>query len=51
MRRIFGDEKNDKIKCGGLNVNLYGGMLKISGELKDGIYMIGPAEEVFTGYV
>lgn len=43
-------KKTDKIKSGGLNVNLYGGILNISGELKDGIYMVGPAEEVFTGY-
>ncbi len=46
MRKI----NKNKIERGGLNVNLYGGALKISGELTDGIYMIGPAEEVFTGY-
>ncbi len=33
-----------------LKVNLYGGILKISGDLKNGIYMVGPAEEVFDGY-
>ncbi len=33
-----------------LDVNLYGGTLKITGELSEGIYMTGPAEEVFTGY-
>ncbi|MFW0883985.1 diaminopimelate epimerase [Candidatus Acidulodesulfobacterium sp. H_13] len=43
-------KKIGKIKQNGLNVNLYGGTLKISGELTDGIYMTGPAEEVFTGY-
>jgi diaminopimelate epimerase len=42
--------KTGKIKRNGLNVNLYGGTLKISGELNEGIYMVGPAEEVFTGY-
>jgi hypothetical protein len=42
--------KTNKISHGSLNVNLYGGILKISGELADGIYMAGPAEEVFTGY-
>ena len=43
-------KKTNKISRGSLNVNLYGGILKISGELADGIYMAGPAEEVFTGY-
>ncbi|HEC25104.1 MAG TPA: diaminopimelate epimerase [bacterium] len=43
-------KKIGKIKQNGLGVNLYGGTLKISGELADGIYMTGPAEEVFTGY-
>jgi diaminopimelate epimerase len=33
-----------------LKVNLYGGTLKISGDLNSGIYMVGPAEEVFGGY-
>lgn len=42
-------KKTGKVS-GGLNVNLYGGKLKISGELSGGIYMVGPAEEVFTGY-
>ncbi|MHB1545195.1 MAG: diaminopimelate epimerase [bacterium] len=42
--------KTGKIKENGLNVNLYGGTLKISGELNEGVYMVGPAEEVFTGY-
>ena len=42
--------KLNKIKRGTLNVNLYGGTLRISGELTNGIYMTGPAEEVFTGY-
>lgn len=42
--------KINKINRGSLNVNLYGGTLKISGELMGGIYMAGPAEEVFTGY-
>ena len=60
--------KTGKIKQNGLNVNLYGGTLKISGErfnaqrseqrfnaqrseqLNEGVYMVGPAEEVFTGY-
>ncbi len=37
-------EKNE------LKVNLYGGTLKISGDLNNGIYMVGPAEEVFDGY-
>lgn len=31
-----------------LNVNLYGGVLQITGE--DEVLMTGPAEEVFTGY-
>lgn len=43
-------KKLGKIKQDGLDVNLYGGTLKISGELTEGIYMTGPAEEVFTGY-
>ena len=42
--------KTGKIKGNGLNVNLYGGTLNISGGLNEGIYMVGPAEEVFTGY-
>ena len=42
--------KTEKIKQNELNVNLYGGTLKISGELNEGVYMVGPAEEVFTGY-
>ena len=42
--------KTGKIKENGLNVNLYGGTLNISGGLDEGIYMVGPAEEVFTGY-
>ena len=33
-----------------LKVNLFGGTLKISGDLNKGIYMVGPAEEVFCGY-
>lgn len=40
----------NKISGNELNVNLYGGVLKISGGLSEGIYMVGPAEEVFTGY-
>ena len=42
--------KTGKIKENGLNVNLYGGTLNISGGLDEGVYMVGPAEEVFTGY-
>ena len=42
--------KTGKIKGNGLNVNLYGGTLNISGGIDEGIYMVGPAEEVFTGY-
>ena len=42
--------KTGKIKENGLNVNLYGGTLNISGGIDEGIYMVGPAEEVFTGY-
>ncbi len=41
--------KTGRIKESALNVNLYGGTLKISGELDEGVYMVGPAEEVFTG--
>ncbi len=41
--RIDGNENS-------VNVNLYGGGLKISGDLSGGIYMIGPAEEVFSGH-
>jgi diaminopimelate epimerase len=33
-----------------LNVVLYGGTLQISGSLTEGIFMTGPAEEVFSGY-
>ncbi|MHB8231728.1 MAG: diaminopimelate epimerase [bacterium] len=42
--------KTGRINQNGLDVNLYGGTLKISGALNEGIYMTGPAEEVFTGY-
>ena len=42
-------KKTGKIKENVLNVNLYGGTLNISGGLNDGVYMVGPAEEVFTG--
>ncbi len=42
--------KTGKIKENGLNVNLYGGTLNISGGIDEGVYMVGPAEEVFTGY-
>jgi diaminopimelate epimerase len=42
-------KKTGRINENALNVNLYGGTLSISGGLNDGIYMIGPAEEVFTG--
>jgi diaminopimelate epimerase len=42
--------KTGRIKQNSLNVNLYGGTLKISGELNEGVYMVGPAEEVFSGY-
>ncbi len=33
-----------------LNVILSGGVLQISGDVSKGIYMTGPAEEVFSGY-
>ena len=42
--------KTGRIAGEGLDVNLYGGTLKISGGLESGVYMVGPAEEVFTGY-
>jgi diaminopimelate epimerase (EC 5.1.1.7) len=45
-------KKTGKIDLGEkeLKVNLYGGTLKISGDINKGIYMVGPAEEVFSGY-
>lgn len=43
-------KKTGRITQNSLDVNLYGGTLKISGDLENGVYMAGPAEEVYTGY-